>query len=750
MATLVLTAVGTAVAGPLGGLVGSFLGASLDRVIFGSGRQQSSRSGNLAVQSSAYGEPIPRIYGRMRVAGNLIWSPGIRESQARSGGGKQRAGTGYTYSASFAVALAARHVGAIARIWADGKLLRNSGGSFVVATTMRFYPGTEAQSADPLIVATEGLAHAPAYRGIAYVVFEDLALADYGNRIPNLTFEIIADSEAPDAADIAADLFGTVGLPAPATTGVFAPIHGFAALRAGSLRSQLETLIPLADLAIADLGAGSDGGLVLRGGPGNVIASIPAADLGTVVAGEAIGTRQFDTRAAVAAVPDAVAIGFFDPARDYQLGLQRAVRRAPAQRCEQHDIAVAFAAPAAKALGERMIGAALARRTTGEVRLPWRHAAVRVGDTIIAGTDPLPWRVRNIALETMVLRLTVERLPSAARQAVTGASAADAGRSLANLDLPNGPTEIHLLDLPPLPGALPGALPGTPRIWIAAAGPQPGWRSAEIDVSIDDGDSYSWVGTISDATVMGVADQVLADGPAHIWDWHSSLEVTLLNAAMWLESRPIAAVLAGANLALVGDELIQFAEALPIAPGRFRLSGLLRGRRGSEAEIGRHAAGDRFVLLDAARLFAFDPPLDAMGSSFQFRASHRSGAANSFATVVPVGRALQPLAPSHLTLLPRGDGGMTALWVRRSRAGFGWTDGTDAPLAEDSERYRVELWHAGQLVRAADTSTTAWDYDGAARLADGITGPALFEVRVRQTSGLVGAGNSATAQIAVD
>ncbi len=745
MATLVLTAVGTAIAGPLGGLVGSFLGASIDRAVFGSGRQQGSRSGNLAVQSSAYGEPIPRIYGRMRVAGNLIWSPGIRESKARSGGGKQRSGTGYTYSASFAVALAARRVGSIGRIWADGKLLRNSDGSFVIATTMRFYPGTESQSADPLIVATEGVAHAPAYRGIAYVVFEDLALADYGNRIPNLTFEIIADSAVPDAADIAADLFGAVGLPAPATTGVFAQIHGFAALHAGSLRSQLETLMPLADLAIGDFGAGSAGGLVLRGGPGDVAASIPAADLGTVVAGEAIGTRQFDTRAAAAAVPDAVAIGFFDPARDYQLGLQRAVRRAPVQRCEQHDIAVAFAAPAAKALGERIIGAALARRTTGEVRLPWRHAAVRVGDTIMAGADPLPWRVRNIALETMVVRLTVERLPNAARQAVRGASTADAGRSLANLDLPNGPTEIHLLDLPPLPGAL----PGTPRIWIAAAGPQPGWRSAEIDVSVDDGDSYSWVGTISDASVMGVADQALAAGPAHVWDWHSSLEVTLLNAAMWLESRPVAAVLAGANLALVGDELIQFAEAVPIAPGRFRLSGLLRGRRGSEAEIGRHAAGERFVVLDAARLFAFDPPFDAMGRSFQFRASHRSGAVNSLATVVPVGRALQPLAPAHLALLPRPDGGVAARWVRRSRAGFGWTDGTDAPLAEDSERYRVELWHDGSLVRAADTSTPVWDYDGAARLADGIPDPALFEVRVRQTSGLVGAGNSAIAQITV-
>lgn len=151
-----------------------------------------------------------------------------------------------------------------------------------------------------------------------------------------------------------------------------------------------------------------------------------------------------------------------------------------------------------------------------------------------------------------------------------------------------------------------------------------------------------------------------------------------------------------------------------------------------------------------ARLFAFDPPVDAMGRSFQFRTSHRSGAAHSFATIVPVGRALQPLAPAQLRLLPSADGGIAASWIRRSRAGFGWTDNTDAPLAEDSERYHVEVWHDGHLVRAADAISPAWTYAAADRFADGITGPALIELRVRQTSSLVGAGSGTTAQIAVD
>lgn len=738
MATLVLTAVGTAVGGPLGGLVGSFLGASIDRRIFGSGAKQQSRAGNIAVQSSAYGEPVPRVYGRMRIAGNLIWCPGIVERQARSGGGKQRSGTGYTYTASFAVALAARRIGAIARIWADGKLVRGSDGNFITATTMRFYACSEDQVADPLIVATEGVDNAPAYRGLAYVVFEDLALADFGNRIPNLTFEIVADAQAPDAALIVTDLFGAAQIPAPVAEGAFPAIHGYVAMHAGSLRSQLEALMPIADLSIADDGSA----LVVRSGVAGRIVVLPVNDLGTVLPGDTGVARQHDMRGALDTVADAISIGFFDPARDYQLGLQRAVRRAPAVRSEQRDIAVALLAPAAKALAERLLGAALASRTRGEIRLPWRQCSIRVGDTILAGDDPLPWRVRTLSLESMIVALGVERLPSVARQATAGAIDADPGRSLANLVLPNGPTQLHLLDIP----ALPGLLPTMPRIWLAAAGPEDGWRSTEIEVSLDDGDSYSWLGTINTASTMGVAEQVLAPGPVDLWDGQSTLDVTLLNAAMWLESRSTTAVINGANLALVGDELIQFATATAVAPGRFRLSGLLRGRRGTEVSIGRHAVGERFVMIDTQRLFAFDPPFDTLGRSFRFRAGHRSISPYANESIVPQGQALRPLAPVHLAL-QAVDGGFVAKWTRRSRMGFVWIDGVDAPLAEESERYRIELWHGGSRIRAAEVREPSWSYSATDRASDGFVAATAFELRVCQISAAVGIGNSVVSYI---
>ena len=83
----------------------------------------------------------------------------------------------------------------IGRIWADGKPMDLSG------VTWRWYPGDEAQTADPFIAARMGAASTPAYRGTAYVVFEELALSTYGNRLPQLSFEVFRPLADPDTAE---------------------------------------------------------------------------------------------------------------------------------------------------------------------------------------------------------------------------------------------------------------------------------------------------------------------------------------------------------------------------------------------------------------------------------------------------------------------------------------------------------------------------------------------------------------------
>src|SRR5437764_6178660 len=205
MAALVLSvagaAVGGAVFGPAGAIAGRIVGAIggnlIDRALFASDTERNvegPRLADLDVMASTEGAPIPRVYGRARLAGQVIWATRLEEvvsmrSDTDSGGkGSPQVTTNttvYSYFANFAVGLCEGPIGRVGRIWADGKPLD------LVGVTFRVYTGSESQTPDPLIVAREGADNAPAYRGLAYIVFERLALADFGNRIPQLSFEIM-------------------------------------------------------------------------------------------------------------------------------------------------------------------------------------------------------------------------------------------------------------------------------------------------------------------------------------------------------------------------------------------------------------------------------------------------------------------------------------------------------------------------------------------------------------------------------
>ncbi len=198
MATLVLQTAGAAIGGlfgPFGAILGRALGglagAVVDQAIFGSGGSAGGAVKDLDVTASTEGTPIPQVFGRGRVAGQIIWATRLeavtyrRKSSAKGGamGGANNKAT--AYMANIALGLCEGEIGYVGRVWADGKPLDRE------ECTMRVYTGSETQEPDPLIVAKEGVANAPAYKGLAYVVFERLNLEPFGNRIPQLSFEVI-------------------------------------------------------------------------------------------------------------------------------------------------------------------------------------------------------------------------------------------------------------------------------------------------------------------------------------------------------------------------------------------------------------------------------------------------------------------------------------------------------------------------------------------------------------------------------
>lgn len=734
MATLVLDTIGRIVAGPIGAIVGTLIGGGVDRSVLGGGRpREQGRISNPAVQSAAYGEPIPLVVGRMRAAGNLIWTAGIREASTTSGGGK-RSGpttTSYSYSASFAVGLAGRQIIGVGRIWADGRLIRDAAGQFATPITMRVHTGGAGQNVDPLIAAAEGMALTPAYRGLAYAVFEDLPLADYGNRIPNLTFEIIADDGPLDMGDVVSAIAESTGFGSLAVTGAFPALTGYVAASAGSLADALAPLLIMADASIAGCGQ-----MVLAGN-GSPVVTLPDDAIDARRSTDPNATDRLK-RGSNASQPAGLELTFYDTSRDYQPGLQRA-RLAAATRISQQSIAAAMSPAEAKALAVARLHASQAGRLRRTLRLSWRHIGLRAGAHLSLSGDAAIWRVREARFESFIVHLELEQVvPARTAPRVT----ADGGRALTSDVMRVGETTLHILDLPSL-DANPAA---APRLWVAGGGAEPGWRRAPVLLRADNQDAFANIGVLEGGTVVGTALTVLPPAKSWCWDRFSSVDVELLSDRDWLEPRAPSAVLAGANLALIGDELVQFAEVEALGPRQFRLSRLLRGRRGTETTIEAHAAAERFVLLDPARMLPVDFALDRLGRAGLARPAGGGDSAVVDTGFIFGGNTLRPLMPARLRAQSNG-GDIAVTWIRRSRTGYAWIDFVDAPIGEDREAYRVEVFLDGRFARRADVVSTTFTYTTADRLADG--DGTVVDVNVAQLSGAIGPGVVATTRITI-
>ena len=211
-------AIGIALGASIGGAIGSYIDPPEGPKIEG------PRLNDLSVQSATYGAQIPRSYGTIATFGNIFWVENNQlketsktESQDGKGGGGAETTT-YTYSATFALGLCQGPIEGIKRVWCSGKLVYDAGststdgliasqlavdvlmngisekGSEQEVQTGRFsvsaYLGTDDQLPDPRMQATLGVANTPAYRGLAYIVFNDFDLTDFGNSLMGAQFKV--------------------------------------------------------------------------------------------------------------------------------------------------------------------------------------------------------------------------------------------------------------------------------------------------------------------------------------------------------------------------------------------------------------------------------------------------------------------------------------------------------------------------------------------------------------------------------
>jgi len=751
MATLVLSAVGNAVGGPIGQAIGATLGSAIDTALFSPSAKlgEGPRLNDLSVQVSTYGAAVPRLYGpENRVSGNVIWSSGLIETKDGGAGGGKGSGVRdtpvtYTYSINVAVALCAGPIAGIGRIWADGKLFREADGTQKQAAAIRVYTGSETQTPDSVIQAAMGAANTPAYRGLAYVVIEGLQLADFGNRLPFFSFEVIAQNAATVETAIV-DLCTLAGLSGVDAAGCGAfDLRGYAIGRQASARDALQ---PLREAFLFDV-VEDRGALRFRPSDSAPVARIPAGELAAHVFGDDRPEPYDASRTGPAELPREIEVSHADPARDYQVNTQRARRQAgAAQGTTSLDLPIVMDAAAAKLVAERALATAWGRRTSFKVNLPLRWMTLEPAAKLLLPLDDGRVRQARIVRKLLSFPQTIELECTADGVATLPASAAAATTPVPpQAVLLPGIASYALMDLPLLRDDDDG-----PGFYAAAAGWQAGYIGATLYRSQDGGATYASFQALPDIAVLGEATTALvANADPELWDERSVVSVTLLRASDTLASVTVDEVLNGANAALIGDEIVQFRTATLTAPQTYELRNFLRGRKGTEDRIGGAAAGVRFVLLTGGGVVRTDTVLADIGISRQWKMVS-TGTELVTSTAFPFadgGRSLKPLAPVHLAGVRNGAGDLALSWVRRTRLDSAWRDNVDASLGEDSEAYQVDVMNGGTPVRTIAASTPAVPYTAAEQTADFGSPQASVAVRIFQMSARVGRGLQAAATL---
>jgi len=259
--------------------------------------------------------------------------------------------------------------------------------------------------------------------------------------------------------------------------------------------------------------------------------------------------------------------------------------------------------------------------------------------------------------------------------------------------------------------------------------------------------------SLSSQAVIGEATTALAVWQGgNVWDDVSTVTVEVDGQ---LASATAAEVIArrSTNAALLGNELLQFRTATLVSPGVYTLSGLLRGRRGTESAMAGHAIGDRFVLLGTAGVRFMALQVAQLGVLRYVKAvtAGQLLSAVTAKTITPLGGTLKPLAPV-LASADRSASDTVLHWYRRTRLStritgpLPWSN----RLGEAAEAYEVDVYADGtyttlkRTLAATDSQVT---YPAADQTTDFGAPQSTLYIEIFQISATVGRGTGLRATV---
>ena len=498
---------------------------------------------------------------------------------------------------------------------------------------------------------------------------------------------MVADTEELKLADLIGEA------PSSDTPATLEGLAGFSV--EDTAAAAIAVLDPAFGIAID--GSGETLGLRLAADPDTPLLLTESA---TAAADDEPARTGISHRRAVETGRAGIVLRFLDTARDYLPGSQHATGRMAARQPEVIELPAAIAPASAR----RIVETIARRRMAARERIVWRDCEldgrIAPGATVRLPTIAGVWRVERWEWRASGVELELSRL-SGERPLDT--SAPDPTDFPAPADATAPPTALVAFEMPPMLADETADRAVTVAA-LGSSGPQ--WSGAALFADHGDGLLRPLRASGRARSIVGATLSALPPASSLLVDREAQIDVQLVAVDQTLSDATLNELAQGANLALIGDEIVQFAAAAPLGGGAWRLSRWLRGRAGTEAAGAAHVPGEPFAMLGAPLV-----PLDGAALDEALAVTILAqGRGDEEAVASPLrlhGIARRPLAPVHGRARFGDDGTLYLGWVRRSRGSWRWRDGADVPLAEESERYLLTYERDGTIFRSWSSTESA-------------------------------------------
>ena len=629
------------------------------------------------------------------------------------------------------------------------------------------YLGDDTQTPNSKMESWIGVGNVPAYRGVCYFVVHNLQLEDFGDAVPTFNVEV-QQSPARESTylyQVVNDICDEAGLdPKEYDTASYlnldAKMDGFAITQSTTPRDaigQLQKVFPFdaaeTNYKLVFSWINQRPRLVLR-----------REDFGAHVDSDSMPTSEEVKRIHDLDLPRRINLKFQERARNYSPNMVFASRQATeSSSIDDREITIALDRADAKKWAEEQLALAFTARRSYKILLPRKYAIIEPGDVVLApDKDYADTRYGLRCIETnignngIVEATFIDHFYHVDMSAEV-ADDNDGAYTKAPVDFPKGSSTIpYLIDCP----LLTDSEADNVGFYAVLGGTSTGWLGGVLMIDMGQGQTVQAYNQETEAassganwTTLTTSSQQSPHGYAMslldpnckpmMWDRVSQLTVYMRNRDFTLASATEVDLLTQPlNMCLVGDEVIQYANATDLGNGVWRLDTLLRGLRGTEASIKTHSRGERWVRLRALSTKRITHDQRYINTRETFRAmtfGDSSENATSF-YFTNTGNSLRPRAPQLRTCYREDSGDVTLTWIPRARQNGNLVSGREVALDQDVEAYEIDVVIDGVVKKTHTVSERSWTYTAADQGTDLGGVASVITFRLYQLGRIVGRG----------